>query len=223
MNNHLINLGLTEKNGKIVVSSRDVARVFEKRHSDVMRDIRAIVAVRDDFNQRNFALVEYRDSKGEKRPEYLLTRDGFTILVMGYTGEKAMTFKKAYIEAFNDMERKLQTSVLPSNYKESLIALIAKIEEAERLENQVCGLIEEKDMLETALNESLRFYTVAKYNNVFNMGWGLKRCQEIGKQLSAYCRARAIEIRTCQTNDERFGKVNSYPLTAWEAFLEVVR
>jgi len=88
-------------------------------------------------------------------------------------------------------------------------------------ERRIFGLIEEKDMLETALNESLRFYTVAKYNKTFRKDWTLTKCKEIGKKLSAYCRARAIEIRTCQTNDERFGKVNSYPLTAWEDFLEV--
>lgn len=60
------NLGLIESNGKVVVSSRDIAQVFEKRHSEVMRDIRIIVLVEDDFNQRNFAPVEYQDGKGER-------------------------------------------------------------------------------------------------------------------------------------------------------------
>ncbi|MCL1995557.1 MAG: hypothetical protein FWG63_05050 [Defluviitaleaceae bacterium] len=72
------------------------------------------------------------------------------------------------------------------------------------------------ETLEIALNQSLQFYTVAKYNKTFKMGWSLKKCQNIGKKLTAYCMARAIEIRTCQTNDERFGVVNIYPLTAWE-------
>ena len=79
-------------------------------------------------------------------------------------------------------------------------------------------LDEKVDTLEIALNESIKFYTVAKYNKIFNMGWPLKTCQEIGKGLSVYCRSRAIEIRKCKTNDERFGEVNSYPLTAWEDF-----
>ena len=81
-------------------------------------------------------------------------------------------------------------------------------------------LTESNDVLETALNESLKFYTVAKYNNVYKMGWSLSKCQEIGKHLSGFCRARSIEIRKCETNDERFGAVNSYPITAWEEFLE---
>ena len=89
-------------------------------------------------------------------------------------------------------------------------------------ERRIFALAEENETLEIALNTSLKFYTVAKYNKTFNKGWSLTQCQSIGKRLSAYCRARAIEVRRCETNDERFGTVNSYPLTAWEAFLEEV-
>lgn len=93
-----------------------------------------------------------------------------------------------------------------------------RVLEAER---RIFALEEDKESLEIALNESLQFYTVAKYNGVFDMGWNMAQCQSIGKHLSAYCRSRSIEIRRCQTNDERFGAVNSYPLSAWESFLEV--
>ena len=86
-------------------------------------------------------------------------------------------------------------------------------------ERRIFALAEENESLEIALNTSLRFYTVAKYNKVFNKGWSLPQCQGVGQRLTAYCQARAIEVRRCETNDERFGTVNSYPLTAWEAFL----
>jgi phage anti-repressor protein len=88
-------------------------------------------------------------------------------------------------------------------------------------ERRIFGLLEEKETLEIALNESIRFFTVAKYNVVFKKSWTLAQCQSIGKQLSAYCRARAIQIRKCETDDERLGAVNSYPLSAWEDFMEV--
>ena len=88
-------------------------------------------------------------------------------------------------------------------------------------ERRIFGLLEEKETLEIALNESIQFYTVAKYNGAFKKGWTLAQCQLIGKQLSAYCHARAIQIRKCETNDERFGTVNSYPISAWDAFMEV--
>ncbi|GHU17302.1 hypothetical protein FACS189472_04000 [Alphaproteobacteria bacterium] len=87
-------------------------------------------------------------------------------------------------------------------------------------ERRIFGLVEEKESLEIALNESLQYYTVAKYNKTFRMDWSMSECKEIGKRLSAYCRSRAIEIRKCVTNDERFGSVNSYPVTAWHDLLE---
>ena len=87
-------------------------------------------------------------------------------------------------------------------------------------ERRIFALAEENETLEVALNTSLKFYTVAKYNKTFHMGWSLSQCQAIGKQLTAYCRARAIAVRSCETNDERFGVVNSYPCSAWESFLE---
>ena len=133
MDNQLMNLGLTEKNGKAVVSSRDIARVFEKEHKHVMRDVRGIIENDPSWGQSNFGHTPYIEPQnGQTYYEYLVTRDGFTLLVMGYTGEKAMQFKKAYIAAFNEMERKLA----PRNYKEALLALVAAEEQREVLEAQ---------------------------------------------------------------------------------------
>ncbi len=87
-------------------------------------------------------------------------------------------------------------------------------------ERRVHQLAETNETLEIALNESIRYYTVARYNIVFKKGWSLTQCQNVGKSLSAFCRANSIVIRRCSTNDERFGEVNSYPLSAWEAFTE---
>lgn len=86
-------------------------------------------------------------------------------------------------------------------------------------ERRILGLLEEKEVLEIALNELLQYYTVAKYNKKFHKKWNMEQCQKIGKQLAYYCRTHAIQIRVCQTNDERFGIVNSYPLTAWRDYL----
>ncbi len=90
-------------------------------------------------------------------------------------------------------------------------------------QRRIMALSEENESLGIALNSALLFYTVAKYNKSFGMGWNLTQSQTIGKQLSAYCRARAIEIRSCETNDERFGTVNSYPITAWTDFLKEIQ
>ena len=100
---------VTLTDGIPTTTSQKVAETFGKRHDSVMRGIRDLHAkCPKEFNAHNFVEVEYSDSKGEKRPMYLLTRDGLTLLVMGYTGKEAMKFKLAYIEAFNCMERQLE-------------------------------------------------------------------------------------------------------------------
>ena len=72
-----------------------------------MRDIRNLDCS-EKFGKRNFALTSYTDEQSKAHPCYLMTRDGFTFLVMGYRGKKAAQFKEAYIKQFNLMERALQ-------------------------------------------------------------------------------------------------------------------
>lgn len=108
-------LGVRVAREQVVVSSRDVARVFDKDHKDVLKSLRNL-ACSGEFNERNFAPVVYLDAKGEERPEVLMTRDGFTILAMGYTGDKAMQFKEAYIAEFNRMEGALQEKRLHARF-----------------------------------------------------------------------------------------------------------
>lgn len=98
------------KNNQLVTTSLKVAEYFEKRHADVMRDIRLIA---DDIDQRNFAQMfftaAYPDKYGRPQPMYLLNRDGFLFLVTGFTGKKAAQVKLNFIKAFNAMEQKLSS------------------------------------------------------------------------------------------------------------------
>ncbi len=94
---------VSERNGVPITTSRKIAQAFEKEHKNVLRDIESIL-IDDEFSRLNFELSNYK-SRGKKYPEYILTKNGFTLLVMGYTGEKAMKFKKAYICQFDAMER----------------------------------------------------------------------------------------------------------------------
>lgn len=102
---------ITERDGIPVTTSRAVAEQFGKQHKNVIQAIEGLRATLDEtedgraFNRLNFQPVTLPDGKGEKRPAYLLTRDGFTLLAMGFTGAKAVQFKVAYINAFNRMER----------------------------------------------------------------------------------------------------------------------
>ncbi len=94
---------VSERKGVPVTTSRKIAKVFGKEHYNVLRDIENLDCS-ESFNTINFELVNYKDKKGEKRPEYIITKDGFVFLVMGYRGRKAAAFKEAYIKRFNDME-----------------------------------------------------------------------------------------------------------------------
>lgn len=93
-----------------VTSSLDVSRIFSKDHNMVLRSIRALIGadeIDNEFKACNFAHTEYIDKNGEGRTAYNLTFDGFILLVMGYTGKRALQFKLAYIKAFNEMNRLL--------------------------------------------------------------------------------------------------------------------
>lgn len=102
---------LYEKKDMPFCSSLQVADEFEKEHKNVLADIRNLDCSRE-FNQLNFQPVKYTDDKGEKRPMYLMTRDGFMFLVMGYRGKKAAAIKEAIIKRFNDMEAFIKKYVL---------------------------------------------------------------------------------------------------------------
>jgi len=100
----LINIG--SKEGKLVVSSREIAKNFEKEHKHVMEAVRNLMA--ENSTVKSLVIEsEYVNSRGQAFAEYLLTRDGFTLLAMGFTGKKALEWKLKYIEVFNKMEKEL--------------------------------------------------------------------------------------------------------------------
>lgn len=94
---------------KTAVTSLDVAETFGKEHYHVLEDIRCIAGTisSPEFSGL-FCERQYVAGNGKKNPMYVMNRDGFTLLVMGYTGDKAMKFKMDYIKQFNAMEEALR-------------------------------------------------------------------------------------------------------------------
>lgn len=115
---------ITVSNGIATVNSRDVAMHFGKEHSEVLKRIKGydrivdgklkhIDGILDQFDSGVNTLEyiipnQYKDISGKMNMEYLLTRDGFSLIVMGFTGSKALEWKLKYIEAFNKMELALK-------------------------------------------------------------------------------------------------------------------
>jgi len=111
-------------NGIPTTTSADIARYFGKAHADVLRAIRNLLPQLPDGGVRNFAEAPFKDPQnGQTQPAYRLTRDGFTLLAMGFTGKKALQFKLAYIDAFNRMEAELLAArQTPENTTKALAA-----------------------------------------------------------------------------------------------------
>lgn len=159
---------------------------------------------------RDFSSFLSESTGGRPSTDHALSIPMAKELCMLQRSEMGREFRQYFIaveEAWNSPDKVMERALQIAHQR----AL-----EAER---RIFALADENESLEIALNTSLRFYTVAKYNRVFKKGWSLPQCQAIGRHLTAYCQARAIEVRRCETNDERFGTVNSYPITAWESFL----
>ena len=159
----LVEISKFGKNEVVVVSSLDVADTFGKEHNKVLRDIREL-GCSNEFRLSNFGQSEYINSQNKKMPMYYMTRDGFTLLVMGYTGEKAMQFKEAYIRQFNQMEQlligKLKEREKGIAVRQALTNTIKECGENERDEVLVSGLIGNgwgyKEIKQFLLNSSFK-------------------------------------------------------------------
>ena len=133
-------INIQNKDGVAVVSSRVVAYDFDKRHDHVLRDINNII---ESNTTQNWGLLfiesQYKASNGKMNKEYLLTRDGFSLLVMGFTGKEALQWKLQYIEAFNKMEEQIkQASHNPyANLSPELQSIIMLDQKQQMLEQQV--------------------------------------------------------------------------------------
>lgn len=116
------------KNGRILASSRDVAEKFGKSHNHVIRDIEDIISKSDCPNLDSEIFVEstYQNSRGKTYKCYLMNRDGFSLLAMGFTGKEALQWKLKYIDAFNQMEEKLKEGNYLSEEEKLKLQLFSK-------------------------------------------------------------------------------------------------
>ena len=95
------------ENNQMVVSSLEIARNFGKEHKHVTRDIRNLKGGVQNWADLFYETTYIHEQNKQEYPMYLMNRDGFSLLVMGFTGKEALEWKIKYIEAFNQMEKKL--------------------------------------------------------------------------------------------------------------------
>ena len=127
---------LSMQSGEPVASSRQIAENFQKNHNHVLRDIDSLKKDVSNFGQMFFETTA-PDSYGREQRAYLMNRDGFTLLAMGFTGKAALEWKLKYIAAFNEMEKKLTEQPQLTRSQLLATALIAAHEELEQKDKQI--------------------------------------------------------------------------------------
>ena len=183
---------LKEENGQVLASSRDVAEKFGKQHNSVLKTIYGenrkgehINGLADEILASGNPLTKYfieseYENRGKKYKECLMTRDGFSLVVMGFTGNNAIEWKLKYIDAFNKMEeelRKQSSKALPTTYKEALLQLLEQVEKNEKLEEERKILLPKADyhdevlkkdglITTTVVAKDLGFKSAAKLNQI---------------------------------------------------------
>ncbi|MCM4098642.1 phage antirepressor KilAC domain-containing protein [Clostridioides difficile] len=135
------NLQVIIKNGKFLVESRDVAELIEKKHDNLLRDIRGYKNIIEDSSnlksQDFFIESTYVNAQNKTQPCYLLTKKGCDMVANKMTGEKGIVFTATYVTKFEEMEQVLkneQQPKLPTTYKEALQHLIEQVEVNEKLQ-----------------------------------------------------------------------------------------
>lgn len=131
-------------NNQVVVSSRQVAESFGKQHRHVLDSIKDILGVAENSADPMFLETTYiHEQNKQEYPEYLMNRDGFSLLVMGFTGKDALEWKIKYIKAFNDMEAQLHKpmtmlEIIAANAQ----ALVEQDKKIKALDSKVDGIKE---------------------------------------------------------------------------------
>ena len=238
------------QNDQVITSSYKVAETFEKNHSDVVRSIDRLISrlqptdYQCDAKMRSGIIFEahFEDipqpNGGTKKAKYfIMNKDAFTLLAMGFTGAKAVEFKIKYINEFNQMEAELksqQTKQLTA--AESLLQSVQLLVAHERqlaiieqnqknmqgaissLYDKVYGMQFQTNMIEQKLNNEIDRYTVIGYCSAHNIPMTRKEASIIGGACSRMCKKRNIPLESIA--DPRFGKVNTYPS---ELIAEVIK
>ncbi len=196
---------VSNQNGNIVTNSLLVAERFGKKHTDVLRAIKNMISSTQNCAQF-FVSTSYIDPSGKANVMYVMNRDGFSLLVMGFTGKQAMSFKIEFIEAFNKMEQAVKKQEVSLSPAEQLLRNAQLLVEQEKRLNTV----EEKVLqIEAKTQTRPDYFTIVGYGTLNGISVNLTLASSLGRKASNLCKMRGIE--TDKIPDPRFGTVKMYP------------
>ncbi|MBR4705409.1 MAG: Rha family transcriptional regulator [Paludibacteraceae bacterium] len=188
------------KDGQVVTTSLRVAEIFSKQHKNVLQAIRELDCS-DEFRGLNFKpslkIRQLPNGMGERQdPYYLITRDGFVFLVMGFTGKTAAKFKEAYIRAFNVMEERLRRMQSSPQYTMADAPRLVH-EHLERMEAEEQPIVESYGAQRVVSTVTLARLTGRKHENI---------CASVRRMFKHTLRPARLFIRTGRTVRRGFGR-----------------
>ena len=201
---------------KAVTTSKIIAEYFDKEHKVVLSAIRDLISKKEEFIGYNFMPSDYKDSRGKTQPIYEIDRDGFTLLVMGFTGDKALDFKLNFIKAFNAMEDKLRNNQLTQLQIVAQNALALVAQEKKLLEHD--DRLKQIEYKIDGMSSNTNYYTVLAYCIYKGIKLPISKTREVGKKATALSKRLSIQIG--KVPDEKFYKVNSYAVEVLDEIIE---
>lgn len=220
------------QNDQVVTTSLKVAEVFEKEHKHVLDAVRKLFTAENSAVKQMFQESTYLNERNQSQPMFIMNRDGFTLLAMGFNGKKALDFKVKYIEAFNKMEAELKSQQTKQLSESELLFkgfhlgaeyIVAHERQIGMLEHdtqnmkgaikdlfdKIYSLAFELQMMKGKIENSIDRYTVIGYCRQHSIQITQQEAAIIGAACTRLCKKQNIPVETIP--DQRFGKVNTYP------------
>lgn len=215
---------LVYANGAVALTNSIlVAKKFDRNHRDVLDTIRELIkGCAENSADPMFEETTYvHPQNGQTYPMFIMNRDGFTLLAMGFTGDKALRFKLDYIKAFNAMEEALKKPKPLTKSQQTLEAVKQLCEIAQQqveLEQRQIEMESEQKLLAqkvSHIEDAIKpngFMSVMGFANIHSLNLGDKAANSIGRLASKWCKRRGVKPEKVRCS--RFGEVNTYPMEA---------
>ena len=197
------------RNDQVLTNSLLVAEKFGKEHKHVVDAIRELIqgCAETSADPMFVETIYVNEQNRQEYPMFVMNRDGFTLLAMGFTGKKALKFKLDYIAAFNAMERSLKEIKTPQTYAEALRRLADEVEAKEQIQYQLEQKTEQ-------LDESKEWYSIKRWAKEHNMNW-----RSINwRRMKALSYGLGYEIK--KIFDANYGQVNIYHINVFKTYFQ---
>lgn len=206
---------LTVEDGKVYCSSLQIAEYFTKEHKNVLSSINNLIEMDSELDRLTFKPMSYPDSYGRSQRGFLMTRDGFMFLAMGFTGEAAYKIKKLIVAEYNRMESELKDLTKMNPFELMVkqaqalldhdLAIKAQQKQLDATTSQVVQLTNTV----TELVGGLGYVTIKGYATRVKRSLDNQTAIKLGRACTKLCKERGL--KKSDVNDERHGTVGSYP------------